>query len=91
MPGILYRILLVLGVEAPPYAFTVDRPGTRREYLRATLSLGAEGPRVSAFPNQSSGVLSSVSRSNALAVVPPGATVAEGDPVEVLLLDLLTG
>ena len=72
-------------------AFTVDRPGTRREYLRATLSLGAEGPRVSAFPNQSSGVLSSVSRSNALAVVPPGATVAEGDPVEVLLLDLLTG
>ena len=41
------------------------------------------------FPNQSSGVLSSVSHSNALAVIPPGITVAEGDSVEVLLLDTL--
>ena len=72
-------------------AFTVDRPGTRQEYLRATLSMTADGPSVNAFSNQSSGVLSSVSRSNALAVVPPGTTIAEGDPVEVLLLDLLTG
>ena len=72
-------------------AFTVDRPGTRQEYLRATLAMTAGGPTVIAFPNQSSGVLSSVSRSNALAVVPPGVTIAEGDTVEVLLLDLLTG
>jgi molybdopterin molybdotransferase len=72
-------------------AFTVDRPGSRQEYLRATVSMAADGPRVTAFPNQSSGVLSSVSHSNALAVVPPGTMIAEGDPVEVLLLDLLTG
>jgi len=30
-----------------------------------------------------------VSYSNALAVIPPGTTVAEGDKVQVLLLDLL--
>ena len=43
------------------------------------------------FANQSSGVLSSVSYSNALAIVPPGRVISEGDDVEVLLLDLLTG
>jgi len=72
-------------------AFTVNRPGTRQEYLRATVETTSDGVTVSAFSNQSSGVLSSVSRSNALAVIPPGVTVAEGDLVEVLLLDLLTG
>lgn len=72
-------------------AFTVNRAGSRQEYLRATVSSEDGGMTVSAFSNQSSGVLSSVSRSNALAVIPPGTTVAEGDTVEVLLLDLLTG
>jgi len=71
--------------------FTVNRAGTRQEYLRATVTSDDGGMTVSAFSNQSSGVLSSVSRSNALAVIPPGTTVAEGDTVEVLLLDLLTG
>jgi molybdopterin molybdotransferase len=79
--------------ETPPLqaraAFTVNRPGARQEYLR--VSLRAAGPELEArrFGNQSSGVLSSVSHSNALAVIPPGTTVAEGDRVQVLLLDLL--
>ena len=68
-------------------AFSVDKPGIRREYLRVTLSNTATGLQAERFPNQSSGVLSSVSHSNALAVIPPGQTVAMGDPVEVLLLD----
>ncbi|MEP6388897.1 MAG: gephyrin-like molybdotransferase Glp [Halioglobus sp.] len=71
--------------------FEVRRPGGRQDYLRVLLH--DEGGTLTAkrFPNQSSGVLSSVSASNALAVIPPGSTVVMGDKVEVLLLDLLTG
>ena len=70
-------------------AFAVSAPGSRQEYLR--VSLRAVGGALEAVPfgNQSSGVLSSVSHSNALAVIPPGATVSEGDMVQVMLLDLL--
>jgi molybdopterin molybdotransferase len=71
-------------------AFSVRRPGLRQDYLRVSVENTSEGLRAHRFANQSSGVLSSVSRSNALAVIPPGTTVAEGDRVEVLLLDLLT-
>ncbi|MEH6518824.1 MAG: gephyrin-like molybdotransferase Glp [Halioglobus sp.] len=70
--------------------FTVDRAGGRQEYLRVTLRSSDEGLLASRFSNQSSGVLSSVSHSNALAVIPVGKTVAPGDFVEVQLLDLLT-
>ncbi|MEH6611184.1 MAG: gephyrin-like molybdotransferase Glp [Halioglobus sp.] len=70
--------------------FTVDRAGGRQEYLRVTLSNSDDGLLANRFSNQSSGVLSSVSHSNALAVIPVGKTVALGDFVEVQLLDLLT-
>jgi molybdopterin molybdotransferase len=43
----------------------------------------------SLHPNQSSGVLSSVSWANALAVIPPDTTVARGDAIELLLLESL--
>ncbi len=69
--------------------FTVSRPGKRQDYLRVTVHGDGVELRASRFANQSSGVLSSVSHSNALAVVPVGVTVAEGDLVEVLLLDSL--
>ena len=70
--------------------FDVRRPGGRQDYLRVLLH--DEGGVLTAqrFPNQSSGVLSSVSASNALAVIPAGTTVAAGDKVKVLLLDVLT-
>ena len=69
--------------------FTVARAGTRQDYLRVSLVV-QEGQVVArAFPNQSSGVLSSVSHANALAVVPVGATIAPGDPVQVIPLDAL--
>jgi molybdopterin molybdotransferase len=71
-------------------AFVIDAPESRQEYLRVTLANTPAGLQASKFPNQSSGVLSSVSHSNALAVIPAGATVAQGDSVEVILLDSLT-
>jgi molybdopterin molybdotransferase len=90
-------LLKLQGAVAPPplplrarAAFSVRKPGTRQEYLRVRLENTARGFEASAFPNQSSGVLSSVSASQGLAVISPGTVVAEGDTVEVLLLDLLT-
>ena len=71
--------------------FTVERPGSRQEYLRVTVEDSPAGLVACSYANQSSGVLSSVSHSNALAVIPPGTAVAPGDAVEVLLLDLLAG
>ena len=71
-------------------AFNVGKPGGRQDYLRVTLENTESGIQARKFSNQSSGVLSSVSHSNALAVIPPDTVVAEGDEVEVLLLDLLT-
>jgi molybdopterin molybdotransferase len=82
-------------VEADPprlearAAFSVEKPGIRQDYLRVTLENTEQGLQALIFPNQSSGVLSSVSHSNALAVVPPGTTVVKGDKVEILLLDSL--
>jgi len=71
--------------------FSTQRPGGRQEYLRVTVSGTSAGLEATPFPNQSSGVLSSLSASNALAVIPPGTVVAAGDPVQVVLLDLLSG
>lgn len=65
--------------------FAVPRPGSREEYLRVTLN--DEVPPVAELAgSQSSGVLSSVARAHALAVVPVGATVGEGDSVDVIPL-----
>jgi molybdopterin molybdotransferase len=70
--------------------FSVDKRGTRQEYLRVTLENTEQGLQASRFANQSSGVLSSISYCNALAVVPVGSTIEQGDNVEVILLDTLT-
>jgi len=58
-----------------PAGFTRTRAIVRQEYLRARFEDG----RVMPFANQSSGVLSSASWANGLAVVPPDTQVAEGD------------
>ena len=69
--------------------FSVARPGTRQDYLRVIIQRAGEELSAIRYTNQSSGVLSSVSQANALAVIPPGTTVDEGDLVDILLLDLL--
>lgn len=62
-----------------PAAFTVTSPSVRREFVRArTESVNGE-TQVSAYPNQSSGVLSSACWAEGLAVVPEHTTVAAGD------------
>ncbi len=63
--------------------FDWPRPGSRQEYLRGRLD---ERGRVAIYPNQSSGVLSSVAWANCLVEILPGRTVEAGDPVSVLLL-----
>jgi molybdopterin molybdotransferase len=70
--------------------FNSGKPGGRQEYRRVTVKNGGAGLVASEYDNQSSGVLSSVSHSNAFAVIPPGEVVTEGDQVEVILLDHLT-
>lgn len=69
--------------------FSIEKPGSRQEFLRTRVTSVNGMLHAATHPNQSSGVLSSVSWANALAVIPPGVTVAVGDSVEVLLLDQL--
>ncbi|MDI3325218.1 molybdopterin molybdotransferase MoeA [Pontibacterium granulatum] len=69
-------------VEAPmmlqaPAGFTRSRAIVRQEYLRARFDNG----RVEPFGNQSSGMLSSASWANGLAVIAPNTQVVEGDLV----------
>lgn len=73
-----------------PAGFDWDEPGRRREYLRARIEPDGRGGReVLLYPNQSSGVLRSASWANALAVIPIGATVRRGEPVEFLPFETL--
>ncbi|MFK7829010.1 MAG: gephyrin-like molybdotransferase Glp [Congregibacter sp.] len=69
--------------------FSHPSAGSRDEYLRVSLRVEAGTLLVTPYANQSSGVLKSVSASNALALIPAGSTICEGDPVEVYPLDLL--
>ncbi len=70
--------------------FSSGNSGVRQEYRRVTVVTGESGLWAKDFGNQSSGVLSSVSHSNALAVIPPGEVICKGDSVKVILLDHLT-
>jgi molybdopterin molybdotransferase len=70
-------------------AFERPRPGGRLEFLRARVAVEDGELTARLHPNQSSGVLSSVSWANALAMVPPDTTIAPGDPVRFVLLDQL--
>ena len=61
------------------------KPGRRKEFVRARLSLNESGVNVvHLHPNQSSGVLSSASWANGLAILPIGKTVQKGEQVEFL-------
>ncbi|GGC69692.1 molybdopterin molybdotransferase MoeA [Marinobacter halophilus] len=67
--------------EYLPADFEVTAPSTRREFVRARKDGSGAGASVSAFPNQSSGVLSSACWASGLAVVPEHTTIQPGDPV----------
>lgn len=66
-------------------AFDWPRPGKRREYLRARVTHDdSHNPQLEIYPHQGSGVLTSTSWADGLAVVPIGETIAAGDLVEYL-------
>ena len=69
--------------------FSSGKPGGRQEYRRVTVRNTGSALEAMDYGNQSSGVLSSVSHSNAFAIIPPGTVVEKGDAVEVMLLDHL--
>ncbi len=69
--------------------FDMSRAGRRTEYLRVRLEDGDDGMVATLFPNQSSGVLTSVAWADGLAVVPAGSTVSAGDYVDYLPLPRL--
>lgn len=65
--------------------FDWNKPGPRREFLRARRIGDAQGnDRVTIHTNQSSGVLSSVTWADGLVCIPEGHTVARGDRVKFL-------
>ncbi len=66
-------------------AFSRPRPGTREEYLRVVLD-SQPTPVAELAGDQSSGVLSSAGRASALAVIPAGTTLLEGDALDVILV-----
>ena len=82
------------GVDQPPCrswrveaGFDWDKPGLRQEYLRGSLHTDKDGVQIAQiFSNQSSGVLSVISRADCLVVMPVGASCKRGDLVEVITL-----
>lgn len=74
-----------------PAAFDAPRPSIRREYVRARLEPIDGSTRVAAYPNQSSGMLSSACWADGLAVVPEHTTVAAGDTITYYSFNDLLG
>ncbi|RVT88490.1 molybdopterin molybdotransferase MoeA [Inhella crocodyli] len=71
-----------------PAAFAWPKADPKREeFVRVRLS---EGGTLALYPNQGSGVLSSLAFADALAVLAPGQTVQPGDTLEALWLSDLT-
>ena len=65
--------------------FDWPRPDRRREFHRARLAYDENGvARLSVHPSRSSGVLSSVTWANGLAVIPEGRVIRRGDEVDFL-------
>lgn len=77
--------------ERLPAAFTADKPSVRREFLRARKEAGDNGVMVAAYPNQSSGVLSSACWGDGLAVVPENTTIGAGDLIDYYSFSELLG
>jgi molybdopterin molybdotransferase len=73
-------VLVGAGFERP-------RPISREEYLRVRIADG----RIVPYAHQGSGVLSSTTRSDGLAVVPAGSTVRTDDPLPYLAYTELLG
>lgn len=69
-----------------PASFTRRKKSIRQEYVRVRID---DNQTMHTHANQSSGVLSSTSWANALAIVPVDTSVAEGDTLPTLRFDAL--
>lgn len=67
-----------------PSGFALPVSGPRQAYLRVCLQGGGGDRHLQVLPDQSSGVLSSVSRGDGLAIIPPFTAVAPGDQLRFL-------
>lgn len=67
-----------------PLGFSLRKPGTRREFLRARITHCDNKAVISKHPNQSSGVLSSAVWGEGLAIIPENTAPGEGDFVEFI-------
>lgn len=75
-----------------PAGFEIETTGERQEYLRVKCVHSAQSaPILQLSGSQSSGVLSSVSHSDGLAIVPPKTTVKRGDLLRFLPLSEIVG
>ncbi len=63
-----------------PAGFNRDRPGKRREFMRARIEQG----QAVLFPNQSSGVLTSLAWADGLVDVDAGVSLQAGEPVRFI-------
>jgi molybdopterin molybdotransferase len=72
--------------------FDWPKPGKRREYARARLDVAPDGtPTASLFPNQSSGVLTSMAWADGLVDIPVDTTIARGQAVRFIPFSELVG
>ena len=68
-----------------PAAFEWTKPGKRHEYVRARVDPDSNGrPVISLYPHQGSGVLTSTSWANGLAVIPADTTIKPEDIIEFI-------
>jgi molybdopterin molybdotransferase len=65
----------------------IKNPGKRPHLVRGTVELTGGRYRVASTGNQSSGRITSLTRSNGLMILSPNASLAAGDDVDVQLLD----
>src|SRR6266545_5370260 len=65
---------------------TIENPGSRRGYLRVTLTPDANGYGARLTGDQGSAILRSMVLADGLAVVAPGTTIAGGQAVDVIVL-----
>ncbi len=82
--------------SAPRYVratanFEIPKTSDREQYLRVRVIQSDLGLGADVYPNQGSGVFSSICSSDALARLPPNTKVYNGDKIELLMLDSLVG
>jgi molybdopterin molybdotransferase len=65
-----------------PIGFSLKKPGKRREYLRTRINYENGEAVIENHPNQSSGVLSSASWADGLAIIPENTAPQKGELVE---------